>query len=49
MWDDAPANGSEALTFDTEVLGLESSMNFLWVFTKATIEKMTRDNLTSAG
>lgn len=46
MWD--LTNGSESITYDTEVLWLESSMNFLWVFTKSTIEKMTKDNLTTA-
>lgn len=42
-------NWSESITYDWEVLGVESSMNFLWVFTKNTIEKMTKDNLTTVG
>lgn len=41
-------SGSESITYDWEVLGLEASMNFLWIFTKTTIEKITKDNLTTA-
>lgn len=40
-------SGSESITFDTQVLGMTSTLNFLWIFTQTTIDYISRDNLTT--
>lgn len=41
-------NDSETITFDSRMIGLTSTLNFLWIFTQKTIEYISRDNLTTA-
>ena len=40
---------SETITFDTKVLGMTSTLNYLWIFTQDSIEYISRDNLTTTG
>lgn len=42
-------SNSETLTFWWEVMGMISTLQFLWIFTSETIEYIGRDNLTTTG
>lgn len=46
---DWTGTGSEAITFDTPVVGMISTLNNLWIFTKNTIEYIGKDSLTTTG
>jgi hypothetical protein len=41
--------GAEAITFDTPVVGMVSTLNNLWIFTKTTVEYIGKDSLTTTG
>lgn len=45
MWD--LTSWSESISYDTEVVWLESSMNYLWVFAKDKVEKFTKDSIAT--